>query len=155
MSRPLPFPIPERAGDALSFLRLLWAIDHLLQERSKAMLIRLGVTGPQRLVLRVLARHPDLTAGQLAGFLHLHPSTVSGILGRLEQRRLVVRRMDDLDRRRVRLALSRKGLELARPRRGTLEDRIEEALQGLEPEQRRAAELALSAVADRLAATDG
>jgi hypothetical protein len=35
-------------GETLEFMRLLWAIDHGLQRRSKQLASTLGVTGPQR-----------------------------------------------------------------------------------------------------------
>jgi len=40
-------------GDAIDFLRLIWAVDHALQRRSKSMAATLGITGPQRLVIRI------------------------------------------------------------------------------------------------------
>ena len=66
-------------------MRLLWAVDHGLQRRSKRMAATLGVTGPQRLVIRIVGRFPGISAGRLASILHLHPSTLTGILRRLER----------------------------------------------------------------------
>ena len=43
----------------------------------------LGITGPQRLVLRVVGQFPGLSAGDLAHIVRLHPSTITGILQRL------------------------------------------------------------------------
>jgi MarR family transcriptional regulator, organic hydroperoxide resistance regulator len=40
--------------NVLQFMQLLWAVDHGLQRASKGMLRRLGVTGPQRLALRLI-----------------------------------------------------------------------------------------------------
>ena len=39
--------------------RLLWAVDHGVRRRSKQMAATLGVTGPQRLVIRLAARYPQ------------------------------------------------------------------------------------------------
>ena len=47
----------------LDFLRLLWSIEHGLQRMSKRMEGELGITGPQRLVLRIVGRFPGLSAG--------------------------------------------------------------------------------------------
>src|SRR5688572_10921067 len=74
-------------GDVLDFMRLLWAVDHALQQRSKQMLQTHGITGPQRLVLRVVGRYPGIAAGELANVLHVHPSTLTGVLKRLEKPR--------------------------------------------------------------------
>ena len=50
-----------------------------------------GVTGPQRLVIRIVGRFPGIPAGQLAATLRIHPSTVSDVVQRLERRGLIQR----------------------------------------------------------------
>src|SRR3569832_1357498 len=87
----------------LDFMRLLWNIEHNLQSASKVMAGRLGITGPQRLVLRVVAQFPGISAKDVARLLHLHPSTVTGILQRLERKKVLLRAPDPIDTRRVRL----------------------------------------------------
>jgi DNA-binding MarR family transcriptional regulator len=66
-------------------MQLLWAVVHELEITSKRMTGEIGVTGPQRLVLRVVGLFPGLSAGELATILHLHPSTLTGVLQRLVQ----------------------------------------------------------------------
>lgn len=108
-------------GEVLDFLRALWALDHALQRASKRMETMLGVTGPQRLALRIVGRFPGIAAGQLAEILHVHPSTLTGVLKRLERQDLMVRRADPRDRRRARLGLTAKGRKLAKNTEGTIE----------------------------------
>jgi DNA-binding MarR family transcriptional regulator len=93
-------------------MRLLWAVDHGLQRLSKRMAATMGLTGPQRLVVRMVGRFPGISAGRLARVLHLHPSTLTGILVRLERRGLLTRRRDPRDARRVVLGLSATGRRL-------------------------------------------
>jgi DNA-binding MarR family transcriptional regulator len=100
---------PPTLGPVLDFLRLLWQVDHAVQRRSKRMARALGVTGPQRLVLRIVGRFPGLPAGELAALLHLHPSTLTGILARLEDGRWLTRRADPRDRRRALFGLTERG----------------------------------------------
>src|SRR5580704_7823727 len=91
---------PEPALDpVLDFMRLLWSIEHQLQSASKRMETAIGITGPQRLVLRVVARFPGISAGELADVVRLHPSTVTGILQRLVQKGLLARDVDPDDSR--------------------------------------------------------
>ena len=45
-----------KLGQTLDFMQRLWALDHSLQAASKRMETTMGVTGPQRLVIRVLDR---------------------------------------------------------------------------------------------------
>jgi hypothetical protein len=69
----------HRSGlpDVLQFMQLLWAVVHGLERISKRMAGDIGVTGPQRLVLRVVGLFPGMSAGDLATVLHVHPSTLT------------------------------------------------------------------------------
>lgn len=102
-------------------MQCLWAVDHGLQSLSKRMWKQLGLTGPQRLVIRILGARPGLSAGELATVLHVHPSTLTGVLQRLEALRLVRRTVARSDRRRVVLQLTAAGRALDRPMPGTVE----------------------------------
>ena len=115
-------------GDAIDFLRLIWAVDHALQRRSKAMAATLGMTGPQRLVIRIIGRFPSIHARQLADILHLHPSSLTALLKRLERRDLVRRWPDERDRRRWLLGLTRQGQALNRETSGTIEAAVQRVL---------------------------
>jgi MarR family transcriptional regulator, organic hydroperoxide resistance regulator len=115
-------------GDAIDFLRLVWAVDHALQRRSKAMAATLGITGPQRLVIRIIGRFPSIHARQLAEILHLHPSSLTALLKRLERRDLVRRWPDERDRRRWLLGLTRQGQALNRATPGTIEAAVQRML---------------------------
>jgi DNA-binding MarR family transcriptional regulator len=119
-------PLP--LGPTLGFLRLLWSLDHELDVLSKSMATRLGVTGPQRLALRIVGRFPGITAGRLADILQLHPSTLTGVLSRLEGRGLVRRRPDPGDKRRALLGLTAAGSALAASTEGTIEGCVERLL---------------------------
>lgn len=115
-------------GHVLDFMRLMWAVDHALQRTSKQMELTLGVTGPQRLVLRIVGRFPNISAGDLARLLHLHPSTLTGILRRLERKRLLRKRVDPRDGRRLLLGLTDKGRLLEVRAEGTVETAIRRVL---------------------------
>jgi DNA-binding MarR family transcriptional regulator len=114
--------------DVLQFMRLLWAVVHGLERRSKRMTTELGVTGPQRLVLRVVGLFPGLSAGELAATLHVHPSTLTGILQRLTSQKLLSRVNDVTDRRRAILRLAPLGARVNRARRETVESAVGQAL---------------------------
>src|SRR2546430_1703441 len=76
-------------GPVLDFMRLLWSVDHSLQSVSKRMEGTLGVTGPQRVVIRMVGQFPSISAGDVAALLHIHPSTLTGVLKRLVARRIL------------------------------------------------------------------
>jgi DNA-binding MarR family transcriptional regulator len=115
-------------GQGLEFLRVLWELDHALHRASKAMSVSLGVTGPQRLVVRFVGRFPGLPAGDLAAFLHVDPSTLTGVLARLERQGLLARRVDPRDRRRALFTLTPRGKRLDRIRKRTVEGAVLKAL---------------------------
>jgi MarR family transcriptional regulator, organic hydroperoxide resistance regulator len=115
-------------GDVLEFLRLLWAINHGLNTTSRRMQTQFGITGQQRLVIRIIDAFPGLSAGELAQVLHIHPSTATGILQRLASRQLVQRRADPGDARRLQLQLTPKGRRLTAPRVGTVEASVRRTL---------------------------
>ena len=99
-------------GRVLDFLGLLWAVDHSMQKLSKRLQATRNITGPQRLVLRIVGRFPGIPSGEVASVLRIHPSTLTGIVARLSQRGLLQQRDDPHDRRRTLLALSPRGREL-------------------------------------------
>jgi len=139
-----------RLGASLEFMRVLWATDHGLQATSKWMQANLGVTAQQRLVIRILGLRPEMSAGDLARTLHVHPSTLTGVLQRLERRGLVRRRSDPGDRRRVILVLTARGHQLERSLEGTVEAAVGRALRRLPPRAVAAARRVLMALADEL-----
>jgi MarR family transcriptional regulator, organic hydroperoxide resistance regulator len=112
----------------LDFLRLLWSIEHHLQSASKLMEARLGVTGPQRLVLKVVAEYPGISATEVADVVRLHPSTITGIIQRLAKKGLLMRARDPIDSRRVRLRVLPAGRGFTRRAKGTVEEAVERAL---------------------------
>ncbi len=95
--------------EALQFVRLLWRLDHAINKRSRQMLRRVGVTGPQRFLLKVAGMRPGCTPGQMARFLHVTPATVTRTVQRMEAAGYLRREPDPHDSRRVRLHLTPKG----------------------------------------------
>ncbi len=93
----------------LQFLQAVWQLEHALERASKRMEDTLGISGPQRFALRIIGERPGITAGELASMMHLHPSTVTGIIQRLEVRALVRRRPSTTDGRLAHLHLKPAG----------------------------------------------
>jgi len=138
-------------SEVLAFMQLLWALVHRLDTTSKRMRSDLGVTGPQRLALRVVGLFPGVSAGELAAILHVHPSTLTGVLKRLTSQRLLVRGGDPLDRRRAVLRLTPLGTRVNAIRRGTVESAVGSTLSRVSSQDLRATTHVLRQLADRLA----
>lgn len=115
-------------GQILDFMQLLWALDHRLQRVSKGMRGRYGITGPQRLVIRLVGKFPDISAGHLARMLHVHPSTLTGVFRRLEAEKFLRRERDPKDSRRVLFRLTAKGRKINGLRQGTVEGVLRRSL---------------------------
>jgi DNA-binding MarR family transcriptional regulator len=128
----------------------MWVLDHAMTTRSKWMERTLGVTGPQRLVVRLIGRRPGVSAGELAETLSFHPSTLTGILSRLVDARVVSRETDDEDRRRMVLRLTAKGKRIDAHSDGTIEEAVRNALRRSSEEDLDATRRVLTALVEEL-----
>lgn len=122
-----------RLPPALAFLRDIWALNHAIEQTSMRMESALGVTAQQRMILRIVGRFPEITAGRLARMLHVDAGTVSTALRRMEARGLILRRQDPKDRRRVSLRLAAAGRRLDVATQGTVESAVEAMLSQADP----------------------
>jgi DNA-binding MarR family transcriptional regulator len=129
-------------------------MDHSLQRRSKRMEAELGVTGMQRIVIRLIGRFPNVTAGRLAEILYVHPSTLTGVLKRVVDRGFVQRARDRADARVAHFSLTGAGSQIDGSQAGSVEAAVRRALGRLEPAQVDAARVVLSLIADELARLD-
>ena len=122
---------PSNLDPILDFMRLLWSVEHGLERMSKKMENEIGITGPQRLVLRVVGQFPGLSASELAHIVRLHPSTITGILQRLVAGGWLERRTDPSDTRRVQLRLKPHAVPYTKTTRGTIEKAVRKALENV------------------------
>jgi len=112
--------------------RIVRAID--LQ--SRRMVEACGLTGPQLVVLREVARLRGVTISVLARAVSLSQPTVSGIVERLEKRGLVRRERSTQDRRSVFVSVTAEGVGTLRQAPSLLQDRFQRELARLEPWER-------------------
>lgn len=109
---------------SLEFMQRLWRLDHALELLSARMERTQGVTSQQRLIVRIVGKHPTITAGELATLLHVTPSTVSVALQRLAEKGVILRRRAPDDKRRSVLELTAKGVAIDQPVGGTVEHAV-------------------------------
>jgi MarR family transcriptional regulator, organic hydroperoxide resistance regulator len=115
-------------GAVLEFMRSLWGVNHGLESRSSRMKAGLGISGPERMVVRIVGRYPGIAAGELARILRVHPSTITWSLKRLVKRGLIARTGDAADARRTLFTLTGKGAALDAVKQGTVEAAVRSAL---------------------------
>lgn len=139
-----------RLPNTLSFMRLLWAVDHGLRSSSKRMQAQIGITAPQRLALRIVGKFPSLMPSELADLMHLDRGTLSGIVERLVAQGLMTRKPHEVDGRSVTLQLTASGRDFDRETAGTVEASVRRALGRLPRSKVEIASEVLEAVAREL-----
>jgi DNA-binding MarR family transcriptional regulator len=143
-------PEERSLGQALEFLRALWAINHGLATTSRYMKSRFGVTGRQRLIIQVVNEFPGISAGELAKVLHLDPSTLTGVLQQMSERALLLLQPDPRDRRRLRIQLTPKGRRMSHMAVGAIEAAVSKTLAQVSPAKLKATREVLTLLAENL-----
>jgi MarR family transcriptional regulator, organic hydroperoxide resistance regulator len=93
-----------------SLRRIIKAIQNYSHEVSG----EFGITGPQLWAVKTISQHEGLSPSELSQRMYLHPSTITGLMDRLEKKDLVERYRDQEDRRVIKLQLTPRGKELVR-----------------------------------------
>ena len=89
-------------------------VFQILNEQSKKVERETGLTSPQFWTLKTINERSPVSVSDLADKLYLHPSTVIGIIDRLEKQDLVKRCPSKDDRLVVWIELTAKGNELVK-----------------------------------------
>lgn len=112
----------------LEILRSLRRVIRQTEIHSRWLASHHQITGPQLVCLLALAESGVATGSELAKSIHLSPSTVVGIIDRLEEKGLVLRRRSTNDRRRVKIEITAAGRELTDKAPSPLQQRLHRAL---------------------------
>ena len=107
MSKPVPRNVAI-SGIMQSLRRIFKAIQDYSQEVSQ----KFGITGPQLWALKTLSTNGSLPLGQLSKLMYLHPSTITGVVDRLEKKGYVARDRVHKDRRVVMVQLTPEGKKI-------------------------------------------
>lgn len=134
-----------------SIRRIMRAFD----VQSRALMAAHQITGPQLLCLIEILDQRDTTAKELSEEVHLSPSTLVGILDRLEGKELIERHRDTEDRRRVRIRATEAGKEVAEEAPAPFEAGVHRALGRLPRSEQAAITENLKRLADVLEASGG
>lgn len=145
--------VPKERYDLLvlqSLRRIIRAVDlHSKQLKSKY-----EITSPQLLCLLGIAEEKFITQSQLAQKVYLSPSTVVGILDRLEKRNLIVRERDKNDRRVVHLSTTKIGKKVVKNAPSPLQENLATALAKLSELEQSTIVLSLKRIVDLMEAKD-
>jgi MarR family transcriptional regulator, organic hydroperoxide resistance regulator len=99
-----------------SYSTSLWVrflrFNLLSQKKLEADLEKQGLTPPQFYVLATIGYAGGLPFGEIGAKMMVTVSNLTGIVDRLEEKKLVLRKRDEHDRRVVRVILTEKGAKL-------------------------------------------
>jgi DNA-binding MarR family transcriptional regulator len=143
----LPQASPQTRYD-LQVLQSLRQIIHAVDVYSRKLRTQYRITAPQLVCLNAICQNGSLTTTQIAGRVHLSPSTVVGILDRLEKQELIQRARDTKDRRLVNVTATDEGRRLVEHAPSLLQDRLANALQSLPDLEQATIALSLRRIAD-------
>jgi len=104
--------IHEDASDCDKVLVALRRIIRATDLHSKRLSKHAGLTAPQLLIMRAIRELGEVTIGTIADKVSLSQATVTTILDRLEQRKLVYRVRSTQDKRKVHAHLTDEGAEI-------------------------------------------
>jgi DNA-binding MarR family transcriptional regulator len=90
----------------------LYAASRLTTKIYMPFLKKLDLTYPQYLVLLVLWQHPEQTVNEIGNKLMLESNTLTPLLKRLEQKKLIQRTRSQRDERSVLVSLTPEGTSL-------------------------------------------
>jgi len=123
-------PVPTGSYE----LRVLQALRRIIQAieiHSRKLTQHHDITGPQLVCLHELRNAGPRTVSGLARAIYLAPSTMVGIVDRLEEKGLVARMRDRQDRRKVVVALTEAGRAMLDNAPSPVQDRLAGALNRL------------------------
>jgi DNA-binding MarR family transcriptional regulator len=103
-----PMTTPDRLVSdqvMIALRKIIRAIDM----NSKKLAKRVGLTGPQLLILMEISRNSEISPGEIAQAVSLSQATVTGILERMAKRQLLTRKRSESDRRRILISLTEHG----------------------------------------------
>jgi DNA-binding MarR family transcriptional regulator len=115
----------------LRILRALRRIIHSVDLYSKELAATNRITAPQLMCLLHVVNSGPVSATAIGREVHLSPSTVVGILDRLEEKGLIARERSREDRRIVRVTATPEGVELSRKAPSPLQQTLANSLREL------------------------
>lgn len=115
----------------LRILRALRRITRAIALHSRQLAAYSNITAPQLVCLRAVVESGPLTTTAISREIHVSPSTVVGILDRLEDKGWVLRERSREDRRIVMVSATEAGRNLVRDTPSPLQQKLAEALNEL------------------------
>ena len=124
-------PDASTLPESLRLLPLLWSLNAALERTSLEMDAQLGVTGPQRFLVRFVGLEPGITRARLESIIALDGSALQAALDQLIAKELLTK-LDGL----AGYYLTAKGAGVNAATTGTVEQAVSKALDDASPYER-------------------
>lgn len=121
---------------------------------SRKLFVSTKLTSPQLISLSTIRKHEPLTSVELGKLIYLSPSTLVGVLDRLEEKGLVDRSRDKDDRRKVYITTTRKGRGVLETAPFTLQNRLAKSLSDLTDKEKATIASSFEKIVDLMEARD-
>ncbi len=132
----------------LRMLRALRRITRAIALHSKQLAACSHITAPQLVCLHTIIASGPMTATAISREIHVSPSTVIGILDRLEEKGYIRRERGREDRRIVFVSATQEGVALAQSAPSPLQTTLADALNDLPELEQATMTLALERIVD-------
>jgi Transcriptional regulators len=136
----------------LRILRALRRITRSIALHSRQLAACSQITAPQLICLRAVIANGPMTATAISREIHVSPSTVVGILDRLEDKGLIRRERGREDRRIVFVSATEAGRALAAAAPSPLQKKLADALNALPELEQATITLSLERIVDLMEA---
>ncbi|MGD2098286.1 MAG: MarR family transcriptional regulator [Desulfobacterales bacterium] len=123
---------PDKIKDIIFLIRKLM---HGAELYTKELNKKYSITSAQLNCLLALYENGPLPPSQIARHMIVNSSTVTGVIDRLEQKRLVRRQRNSPDRRIINIQLTPDGEKLAKVAPPPIQQRVVDGLQQLSPNE--------------------
>jgi len=143
--------IPNSRFD-LQILQSLRRIIRAIDIYSRKLKASYQLTAPQLICLLIIVGDGPLNTTSLSKKVFLNPSTIVGILDRLEARKLIIRNRNEKDRRIVNVSATEEGHQIAQTAPSPLQDNLAESLKKLPELEQATIALSLKRVVDLMEA---
>jgi len=145
---------PRRSSDVRAALDAVRRIVQALRAARQASERHIGLSVAQLFALQQIADHPGASVNDLAALTYTHQSSVSVVVQRLVDCRLVAKLPASQDRRRLCLGLTPRGRRLLRRAPASVQERLVAAIGALSAADRRRLVRSLATIASSVAPTD-
>jgi len=152
-----PQGLPQSQPSGENDLRIVYAIRKIIRTvdmDSRKLAAERQITGPQLICLMAIVEKGTITSVEIAKRVHLSPSTIVGVLDRLEAKNLVRRQRSSEDRRAVSVSATDEGKALVMATPYPLQFTLDRAMKRMSSQEREQIVASVERLVELLGAQD-